>query len=241
MQEILKIQDLKKKYSPKADWAIDGISLCVCEGEIVGLLGHNGAGKSTTIKCFEGMLPFEEGSISICGYDIVRQPIEAKRNMGFVTDNHAVFTRMTGIQYLAFMADVYKVPTEKREQRLDDLQKIFNLGNSVYNLISSYSHGMKQKISMMGSLMHEPKLWVLDEPMTGLDAVTMKAVVEFMKEYAAKGNAIVFSSHDLNTVAELCDRVVIIKKGSQICTMDTKQDKKKSAKLEEIFFDACKQ
>lgn len=240
MQDILTITNLRKKYSPKADWAVDGISFSVGEGEILGLLGHNGAGKSTTLKCLEGMLPFEEGSISICGYDIIKQPIEAKSNMGFVTDNHAVFSRMTGIQYLTFMSDIYKVPSEKRQQRVDDLQKVFNLGDSIYNLISSYSHGMKQKICMMGSLMHEPKLWVLDEPMTGLDAVTMKSVEEFMKEYAAKGNAIIFSSHNLDAVAQLCDRVIIIKQGSQICDVDTRRDKKKGVKLEEMFFDACK-
>lgn len=235
MQNVLSVKGLRKRYSPKAPWAVDGVSLECRRGEIIGLLGHNGAGKSTTIKCLEGMLPFEEGSIEICGYDIKKDPVAAKRNMGFVTDNHAVFSKMTGLEYLAFLADVYKVGDEVRQQRLDELQQIFALGDRVYDLISSYSHGMKQKICMMGSLIHQPSLWVLDEPMTGLDPMTMKAVEKFMKEYAAKGNAILFSSHNLTSVAKLCDRVIIIKHGSQVCDLDMREGGDAS-RLEEVFF-----
>lgn len=223
---VLRVSDLCKRYSKKAELAVENVSFDCHEGEIVGLLGHNGAGKSTTLKCIEGMLPFESGQISICGFDIKKEPIKAKMNMGFVTDNHAVFVKMTGVQYLSFLADVYKVPTEQRKERFEFLESIFKLGDAVNNLVSSYSHGMRQKICMMGSLIHSPKLWILDEPMTGLDPVTMRAVQNFMKSYAKQGNCIIFSSHALDTVAKICDRVVLIKKGKQIRDIDIKERKK---------------
>ncbi len=222
-QVVLSIRGLCKKYSRKADWAITDISFDCYEGEIVGLLGHNGAGKSTTLKCLEGMLPFEKGTITIAGYDIRKDAEAAKANMGFVTDNHATFIKMTGLQYINFMADIYNVPTELRKPRLEALEEVFRLGKPIENLISSYSHGMRQKICMMGSLIHEPKLWILDEPMTGLDPRTMRAVQDFMHEYVKKGNTILFSSHALITVAKLCDRVVLIRKGMQADGLDVKK------------------
>ncbi len=221
-EEVLRIRGLYKKYAKNADWAVKNVSFNCYAGEIVGLLGHNGAGKSTTLKCLEGMLPYERGEISICGYDIKRQPMDAKRNMGFVTDNHAVFLKMTGIQYVTFMADVYKVPEDLRVRRLAQLESVFQLGDAINNLVSSYSHGMRQKVCMMGSLIHHPKLWILDEPMTGLDPRTMRAVQDFMRKYASMGNSIIFSSHALNTVAHLCDRVVLIRKGKQINDINVK-------------------
>lgn len=142
---VVQIQGLYKKYSKKADYAIENVTFSCHEGEIVGLLGHNGAGKSTTLKCLEGMLPFEKGSISISGYDIKKEPVKAKMNMGFVTDNHAVFVKMTGIQYVSFMVDVYKVSTKLRKERLDALEQVFQLGDAINNLVSSYSHGMQPK------------------------------------------------------------------------------------------------
>ncbi|MBR7185905.1 MAG: ABC transporter ATP-binding protein [Clostridia bacterium] len=222
-KEVVRVKGLCKKYSKNADWAVKNISFSCFEGEIVGLLGHNGAGKSTTIKCLEGMLPYERGEIAIAGHDIQKDPLAAKANMGFVTDNHAVFIKMTGMQYINFMADVYKVPTQLRVKRLAALEKVFQLGSAIHNLVSSYSHGMRQKVCMMASLIHHPKLWILDEPMTGLDPRTMKAVQDFMRRYAAAGNTIIFSSHALNTVAKLCDRVVLIRKGKQLNEINVKQ------------------
>ena len=221
--EIVRVDGLYKKYAKKADWAVENVSFSIREGEIVGLLGHNGAGKSTTLRCLEGMLPFEGGSISVCGKNIVKEPVAAKSNMGFVTDDHAVFVKMTGMQYIEFMADIYKVPAEARAPRLAALEKVFALGESIQNLIASYSHGMRQKICMMGSLIHEPRLWILDEPMTGLDPRTMRAVQDFMISYAQKGNGILFSSHALGTVAKLCDRVVLIRKGRQVLEVSVKE------------------
>ncbi len=222
-KEVVSVKGLYKRYSRKAPWAVTDVSFTCNEGEIVGLLGHNGAGKSTTLKCLEGMLPFERGEIKIAGYDIKKDAEKAKMQMGFVTDNHATFVKMTGIQYINFMADVYEVPTDVRTKRLAELERVFRLGRPIENLISSYSHGMRQKICMMGSLIHSPKLWILDEPMTGLDPATMRAVQKFMHEYVAQGNAIIFSSHALNTVAKLCDRVVLIQKGEQVDELNVKQ------------------
>ncbi len=233
--EVLKIEGLKKRYSKKADLVLKGVSLTCNEGEIVGLLGHNGVGKSTLIKCMEGVLPFEEGTISIMGSDIVKEPVKAKKNMGFVTDNHAVFTSMTGVEYVNFLADIYGVGTTERKERLEKLQEVFRLGGPIYNLISSYSHGMKQKISMIGSLIHQPKLWVLDEPMLGLDPITMNAVIKYMKEYASMGNGIVFSSHNLNTVQKLCDRVVIINRGTVVLNVNIAEAQNEGKNIEEIF------
>ena len=184
-----------------------------------------------------GMYAFNEGDVQICGHSIKSNPVEAKRNFGFVTDNHAVFLKMTGLQYLAFMADIYQVPAEVRQQRVDELQKIFVLGDAVNRLIGTYSHGMKQKICMMGSLMHQPDLWILDEPMVGLDPRTSKAVVDYMKAYAALGHAVLFSSHNLDTVEKVCDRVVIIKKGDLVENLDVKTfaQTKDAKDLEEYF------
>ncbi len=222
-QQVLKVEGLYKKYSKRADYAIKDVSFSCYAGEIFGLLGHNGAGKSTTLKCIEGMLPFDKGTITINGHDVQKEPLAAKADMGFVTDNHAVFVKMTGMEYIGFLATVYKVPVEERAARLKELEEVFCLGDAINNLISSYSHGMRQKICMMGSLIHRPKLWILDEPLTGLDPRTMEAVREFMIKYAQQGNCIIFSSHALNRVAQLCDRVVIMGLGQQLETLNVKE------------------
>lgn len=209
----VRVAGLKKKYPRAAEYAVGGISFEVQRGEIVGLLGHNGAGKSTTLKCLTGMLPYREGEISIFGNPVKGDATAAKMCFGFVTDDHAVFSKMTGLEYIAFMADVYGVPKDVRESRVEELQKCFNLGDKIDNLISSYSHGMKQKICMMGSLIHDPALWILDEPMLGLDPTTMSAVSEFMRAYAEKGGAVLFSTHNLDAVRRICDRAIVIRGG----------------------------
>lgn len=209
----VRVAGLKKKYPRAAEYAVGGISFEVQRGEIVGLLGHNGAGKSTTLKCLTGMLPYREGEISIFGNPVKGDATAAKMCFGFVTDDHAVFSKMTGLEYIAFMADVYGVPKDVRESRVEELQKCFNLGDKIDNLISSYSHGMKQKICMMGSLIHDPALWILDEPMLGLDPTTMNAVSEFMRAYAEKGGAVLFSTHNLDAVRRICDRAIVIRCG----------------------------
>lgn len=216
----LEVKGLCKKYSSKADFAVKDISFSCQKGQIVGLLGSNGAGKSTSLKCITGMIPLSGGEISIGGYSVVKNPIEAKKKFSFVTDNHATFVKMTGLQYLSFMADVYKVPKKDRQARYEELEKVFQLGDAVKRLISNYSHGMKQKICMMASLIHEPDLWILDEPMVGLDPRTQNAVINFMHSYARKGKTILFSSHNLDVVRRICDRVVIINKGDLVADLE---------------------
>jgi ABC-2 type transport system ATP-binding protein len=210
---ILFVKGLSKRYAPKGDFAIEDISFSCRRGEIVGLLGANGAGKSTTLKCVTGMLNPTSGKVSVCGYDLQKQPVEAKSNFSFVTDNHAVFEKLTGLRYLAFMADVYGVESAVRTQRTEYLQQIFRLGDDINRLIASYSHGMKQKICMMGSLMHMPKLWILDEPMVGLDPNTQAVVLDFMQNYAKQGNTVLFSTHNMDVAEKLCHRKIIIDKG----------------------------
>lgn len=220
---VIEIINLVKQY-PSADApAVKSFSLTCYEGEIVGLLGHNGAGKSTTLKCLTGMLPFTSGSISINGFDIKSSPVKAKLNFGFVSDKHDVFVKMTGAQYVNFMADAYGVSKYDRIENLDELEDVFALGAQLNEPISTYSHGMRQKISMVGSLIHRPKLWILDEPMIGLDPRTSAKVAEFMKSYSREGNCILFSSHNVNSVHKICDRAVIINDGvktDDICFKD---------------------
>lgn len=216
-QELLlaaiKIDHLVKQYPSSSVRAVDDLSFQCYPGEIVGLLGHNGAGKSTTLKCLTGMLPFSSGSITINGYDIKQNPVKAKYTFGFVSDKHDVFVKMTGIQYVNFMADAYGVTSKDRKARLEALDEVFGLGSRLFDPISNYSHGMRQKICMMGSLIHLPKLWILDEPMIGLDPATTMRVCDFMKSYAAGGNCILFSSHNINSVEKLCKRAIIISHG----------------------------
>lgn len=218
--KIAEIRGLYKKYLKNADYAVKDLSLNLYEGEIVGLLGANGAGKSTTLKCLTGMLLPTAGEIFVCGRSMTREPINAKRNFSFVSDNHSVFVKMTGMQYLSFMADIYGVPTAERSETYKELEECFNIGDKIDRLIGSYSHGTKQKICMMGSLMHKPKLWILDEPMLGLDPPTTKAVTEFMKSYAEKGNTVLFSSHNLDVVGRICNRALLIEKGALKAEVD---------------------
>lgn len=218
--KTLEVKSLSKKYSARANYAVKDASFSCEKGQIVGLLGSNGAGKSTSLKCITGMIPLTEGEIFIGGYSIAKNPIEAKRSFSFVTDNHATFVKMTGLQYLSFMADVYKVPKDERRARYEELESVFQLGDAVKRLISNYSHGMKQKICMMASLIHEPELWILDEPMVGLDPRTQNAVINFMHTYANKGKTILFSSHNLDVVRRVCDRVVIINKGNVVADLE---------------------
>ncbi len=233
---ILQVTALYKRYGKNADFAISDISFQCTQGEIVGVLGINGAGKSTTLKCITGMIPITKGSVKICGYDIEKMPLHAKKNFSFVNDSHSVFVKMTGKQYLTFMADVYKVPYEEREQLVAKLDEIFKLGDDINKLIESYSHGMKQKICMMGSLMHNPKLWILDEPMIGLDPRTQGAVIDFMRSYVESGKTILFSSHNLDLVRRICDRVVIIKKGKLVADIVMNDELRSQSTLFESYY-----
>lgn len=234
---MLTINNLTKTYGGNQKPSVDNISLQVRDGEIFGFIGPNGAGKSTTIKCITGILSFEEGSVQICGVDLKEKPIEAKKLLGYVSDDHILYEGLTGIEFVNFMCNIFDVPASVREQRLNKYLEIFSLEKAIKNQIKSYSHGMKQKLNIIGALIHEPKLWILDEPMTGLDPKSAFNLKQLMKEHAAKGNSVFFSSHVLEVVEKVCDRVGIIDDGHLItaCTLTELKEKGLDTSLEELF------
>lgn len=235
---MLIIKNLYKKYPNSDKNSVENLSLEVKEGEIFGFLGKNGAGKSTTINCLAGILPYDSGEINICGYDLKNEPIKAKLNMGYVPDNHSVLDKLTGREYINYVADIYKVGQAKREEMLKYYLDVFSLEFAVDKQIKSYSHGMKQKICLIAALIHQPKLWVLDEPMLGLDPQSMAEIVLQMQAHAAKGNAVFFSSHNLDLVKKLCHRVAIINDGKLIEVMDLVNNKANQDRLDETFYTA---
>lgn len=208
----------------------------VNKGEIFGFLGPNGAGKSTTIKMITGILMPDYGNIEVCGYDLINNPINAKLNIGYVPDNHAVYEKLKGIEYLNFMADIYGINKEDREKNIGNYLKIFNMEDAANSLIKSYSHGMKQKICVIGALIHNPKLWILDEPLTGLDPQSAFMLKEHMREHCKQGNTVFFSSHVLEVVEKICDRVAIIDKGRLVAVGTIEQLKSRADNSLEKYF-----
>lgn len=210
---MIEITNVSKSYNGST-YAVKDLSLSVPSGEIFGFLGPNGAGKSTTIKMITGIHGVDKGTITINGIDIMKNPMEAKRTFGYVPDSPDMFLRLKGIEYLNFMADMYEVPKEVRQERIESLAKKFDLYNALSDQIQSYSHGMRQKIVIIGVLVHEPDVWILDEPLTGLDPKSAYILKEMMREHADKGKIVFFSTHVLEVAEKLCDRVAIINKGN---------------------------
>ncbi|MEE0966466.1 MAG: ABC transporter ATP-binding protein [Bacilli bacterium] len=193
--------------------AVDDLTLTIPDGEIIGFIGPNGAGKTTTIKMMTGILESDTGSIELNGINIVKNPIEAKKQIGFVSDDADIFLRLKGIEYLNFMADIYDVDNIDRKTRITKLSEEFEMEKALNDKIISYSHGMRQKIMIMGVLICNPKIWILDEPMTGLDPTSSYKLKQMMKDHASKGNTVFFSTHVLEVAEKLCDKVAIINKG----------------------------
>lgn len=238
---VLKVSGLKKSYNGGKTYASNNINFDVKAGEIVGLVGKNGAGKSTIIKSITGIMPFDAGEISICGYGVKIEPISSKKCLGYVPDVCNAFDKMTGMEYVNFVADIFKVSKPDRIVRIEEFQKRFPLGDSIHKSISSYSHGMKQKISIMASLISNPKFWILDEPITGLDTQTSLNLLNFMKEYAKKGNAVLFSSHNLDIVQRICDRAIIINDGKLVANLNIEElEKTSDFELEKYFIEQVK-
>lgn len=238
---MLEISNLSKKYKNSKFYSVRNLSFTLKEGEIFGFLGKNGAGKSTTIKCITGILPFEEGEIKVCGYDISKNPIEAKLNIGYVPDNHAVYENLTGREYVNYMGNIYRVSKEDIEERTEKFARLFSMEHAMDNQIRSYSHGMHQKICIIAALIHNPKFWVLDEPLMGLDPQSTFEIREYMKEHKKLGNTVFFSSHNIDMVEKLCDRVAIMNKGQLMEIIDVKKFLKESeVPLEEYFLNMTK-
>lgn len=213
---MIHISNISKSYNRGEIKAVDSLCLHVQPGEIFGFLGPNGAGKTTTIKLIVGLLNPDSGNIIINGYDNQKQPIEAKRSMGYVPDNPKVYDRLNGMEYLNFLADVYEVPENVRKERIEFLLDGFSLTDAIYDPINTYSHGMKQKIVLIGALVHEPAVWILDEPMVGLDPRSSHFLKEYMREHCNRGNTVFFSTHVLEVAEKLCDRIGIINEGRLI-------------------------
>lgn len=212
---MISFQHITKNYSGN-HLAVDNLTLDIRESEIFGFLGPNGAGKTTTIKMLMGITPPTEGSIEVNGIDILANPLRAKREFGYVPDNPDIYIRLKGIEYLNFMGDIFDVPQGIRKSRIESMAKDFDMGDALGDKIQSYSHGMRQKIVLMGALIHDPNAWILDEPMTGLDPRSSFLLKEMMRTHANKGNIVFFSTHVLDVAEKLCDRVGIINHGKLI-------------------------
>ncbi len=234
---MLDIKNLTKVYGKSDVKALDNVTLKLREGEIFGFLGPNGAGKTTMIKVLTGILPFNDGSVEICGEDIKRNPKAAKMNIGYVPDSHIIFDKLSGREYVDFMADIYGVGVADRKARAEKLLASFSLTEDFDRPIKDYSHGMKQKISIIGALIHNPKLWVLDEPMTGLDPQSAFELKELMREHCNAGNTVFFSTHVLDVAEKICDRIGIIVKGKLVMagSMEEIREASKDGSLEEFF------
>ena len=208
---MLKIINLSKSYKNKK--AIENISIEVNKGEVFGFIGHNGAGKTTTIKSIVGIHNFEEGDILINSKSIKENPIECKKDIAYIPDNPDIYESLTGIQYLNFIADIFKVSKNEREEKIKYYSEKFEINKALGDLISSYSHGMKQKLAIISALIHSPKVLILDEPFVGLDPKAAHTLKEIMREICNEGSAIFFSTHVLEVAEKICDKIGIIKGG----------------------------
>lgn len=236
---MIQITNLTKSYI-KDKKSVDNLNLTIQDGEIFGFLGPNGAGKTTTIKMITGILNPDQGDILIDAKSIQKEPLQAKKNFGFVPDNPDMFLRLKGIEYLNFLADIYEIPKEKRTEQIEELTKKFEIHEVLQNQIQSYSHGMRQKIVIVGALLNNPKNWILDEPMTGLDPKSSYDLKEMMRNHTKKGNTVFFSTHVLEVAEKLCDRIGIINKGKLVFVgtyEEMKEQFKEKASLEELFLE----
>ncbi|MBD9159032.1 MAG: ABC transporter ATP-binding protein [Clostridiales bacterium] len=236
---MIKIENVTKSYI-RGKKSVDNINLEIKDGEIFGFLGPNGAGKTTTIKMITGILNPDQGDIYIDGKSIKKEPIEAKKAFGFVPDSPDMFLKLKGIEYLNFLAQIYEVPEKEKKERIQKLTKKFEIYNNLNEQIESYSHGMRQKIVICGALLNNPKNWILDEPMTGLDPKSSFDLKEMMKEHSRKGNAVFFSTHILEVAEKLCDRVGIINNGKLafVGTLDEmKAQFNENTSLEKLFLE----
>ncbi len=232
---MLTISNLSKTYKGGKK-AVDNLTLEIKKGDIYGFIGHNGAGKTTTIKCVTGILEFSEGDIRIDGKSIKTDPLECKRMIAYIPDNPDLYENMTGIQYLNFISDVFAISAKEREKSIKQYADMMELTASLGDLISSYSHGMKQKLAIISALVHNPSLYIMDEPFVGLDPKAAHTLKELMKEKCRQGSAIFFSTHVLEVAEKLCNKIAIIKDGKLITSGETDMVRGNSS-LEQLFLE----
>ena len=231
---MLQIQHLTKSYGGKK--AVDDLSLHICPGEICGFIGHNGAGKTTTLRSVAGILQFDAGEITIGGKSIKIDPLACKRELAYIPDNPDLYEFMTGIRYLQFIADIFAVPAQERQERIRELAGRFELTDDLAQPIAAYSHGMKQKLAIIAAWLHHPRLIVMDEPFVGLDPKASHLLKGMMRELCDQGGAIFFSTHVLEVAEKLCDKVAIIKEG-RLIRSGSMEEVKGDDSLEQVFLE----
>ena len=231
---MLRIEHLTKKYGEKK--AVDDLSLHIEKGEIYGFIGHNGAGKTTTIKSVVGILDFDEGEIFIDGKSVKKDSLECKRVIAYIPDNPDLYEFMTGLQYLNFISDIFGVEEKERKERIEKYSTVFEIKEDLASPISSYSHGMKQKLAIISALVHDPKLIIMDEPFVGLDPIASHLLKDIMREKCNEGGAIFFSTHVLEVAEKLCDNIAIIK-GGKLIKSGTMEEVKGDSSLESVFLE----
>mgnify|MGYP005810980013 CR=1 FL=1 len=231
---MLQIAHYTKRYGNKV--AVDDLSLEIQAGEIFGFIGHNGAGKTTTIKAVAGILPYEEGTITVDGLSVKDDPLECKKRIAYIPDNPDLYEFLSGIRYLNFVADIFEVPRKEREERIHYYADLFELTGDLGSSVGTYSHGMKQKLAVIAALIHEPKLMLLDEPFVGLDPKAAHDLKKIMRQMCDRGGAIFFSTHVLEVAEKLCDKVAIIKAGRLVAS-GTMDEVRGDESLEQVFLE----
>ena len=232
---MLHIKNLTKIYKG-GKVAVKNLSLDVESGDIFGFIGHNGAGKTTTLKCIAGIIDLSEGDIVVCGKSVVVDPVGVKSNIAFIPDNPDIYEYLTGLQYLNFIADVFGVDKEKRVEIIDKYATLFEIKDVLGNLVSSYSHGMKQKLVLISAFVHSPKLMILDEPFVGLDPKAAHDVKMIMQDFVNGGGAIFFSTHVLDTAEKICNKIAVIRDGEIVVSGKT-DELTKNKSLEKVFLE----
>lgn len=235
---MIQVEHVTKKFG-KEFTAVNDLNFTINKGEIVGFVGQNGAGKTTTIKMLTGILKPTEGKVLIHGYDMQKEALKAKESLAYVADNPDMFLRLSGMEFIQLMADIYQVPEADRQPRIQALAERFEVQNVLGQPMSDYSHGMRQKMMVCAALVHNPPVWILDEPMTGLDPKAAYELKNMMREHAAEGNCVFFSTHVLEVAEQLCDRIIIIRKGELVFngTLDELRQAYPGQSLEMIFLE----
>ena len=235
---MIEVKNLKKVYG-KDTVAVDDISFAVKKGEIFGFLGPNGAGKSTTIKSIVGLIKPTSGEIKVSGYDTITNPIRAKMSLGYVADEPLIMEKLTGAEYLNFIGNIFEVPPKLKMERTEKLSEYFKISKALKDTVGSYSHGMRQKLSLTAALLHNPPVWILDEPIVGLDPESSYIIKKMMRNHADNGNAVFFSTHVMEIAQKICDRIGIISKGKLIFigTVDELIRNRGEESLEKVFLE----